>query len=306
MRLEELNALDAAAAARELLRCCGSPRWAEQMADARPFAGAEAMAAAADSAFERLDRADWLEAFAAHPKIGAGGAGAGPGSAKAAAERGVAADWSEQEQARVADAAGATLLRLAGANRDYEARFGYIFIVCATGKSAAEMLRSARAPDGQRPGDRDSHRGGRAAEDYAAAADEARRRETGYQPMITTHVLDIARGEPAEGVTVILELRQASEWTPIGRGTTDGKGRVTTLTDGAARARDLSADVRHRHVPPRARPRGPVLSRSEDHLQRARPGRALSPAAAPQSVRLHAPTVEHDSESGMKPRRCLS
>ena len=50
--------------------------------------------------------------------------------------------------------------------------------------------------------------------------------------MITTHVLDIARGEPAEGITVILELRQASEWTPIGRGTTDGKGRLDTLTEG--------------------------------------------------------------------------
>jgi 5-hydroxyisourate hydrolase len=50
--------------------------------------------------------------------------------------------------------------------------------------------------------------------------------------MITTHVLDIARGEPAGGITVILELRQASEWTPIGRGMTDGKGRVNTLTDG--------------------------------------------------------------------------
>jgi 5-hydroxyisourate hydrolase len=50
--------------------------------------------------------------------------------------------------------------------------------------------------------------------------------------MITTHVLDIARGVPAIGVTVILELRQASEWTPIGRGETDDKGRVTSLTEG--------------------------------------------------------------------------
>lgn len=50
--------------------------------------------------------------------------------------------------------------------------------------------------------------------------------------MITTHVLDTARGCPAVGVTVILELRQASEWTPVGRGTTDAKGRVTTLTQG--------------------------------------------------------------------------
>ena len=50
--------------------------------------------------------------------------------------------------------------------------------------------------------------------------------------MITTHVLDVARGGPAVGVTVILELRQASEWTPVGRGVTDAKGRVTTLTEG--------------------------------------------------------------------------
>ena len=70
--------------------------------------------------------------------------------------------------------------------------------------------------------------------------------------MITTHVLDIARGEPAVGVTVILELRQASEWTPIGRGTTDEKGRVDTLTDGPRRAGHLPADVRHRRLPSRA------------------------------------------------------
>jgi 5-hydroxyisourate hydrolase len=50
--------------------------------------------------------------------------------------------------------------------------------------------------------------------------------------MITTHVLDIVRGEPAQGITVILELRQASGWMPIGRGTTDEKGRVNTLTEG--------------------------------------------------------------------------
>jgi OHCU decarboxylase len=125
MRLEDLNTLDADAAARELLRCCGSSRWAQRMADSRPFASIEAMAAAADAIWEALNPSDWLEAFAAHPKIGAGGAGG---------------SWPEQEQAGVADAADATLLRLADANRHYEARFGYIFIVCATGRSAAGML----------------------------------------------------------------------------------------------------------------------------------------------------------------------
>ena len=143
MRLEDLNALGADAAARGLLRCCGSSRWAQRMAESRPFASIEAMAAAADAIWEALNPSDWLEAFAAHPKIGAGGAGgAGPSprSAKASAERGAGGSWPDQEQAGVADAADATLLRLADANRHYEARFGYIFIVCATGQSAAGML----------------------------------------------------------------------------------------------------------------------------------------------------------------------
>jgi OHCU decarboxylase len=129
MRLDELNGLDAAGAAREFLRCCGSSRWAARMAESRPFADRPAMAGAADRAFEDLGRADWLEAFAAHPKIGAGGAGNAGG-----------AGWSDQEQAGVAGSATATRQRLDQANRDYEARFGYIFIVCATGKTGPEML----------------------------------------------------------------------------------------------------------------------------------------------------------------------
>jgi OHCU decarboxylase len=127
MQLDELNTLEAATAARELLRCCGSSRWAARMAESRPFADAGAMAGAADRAFDDLGAADWLEAFAAHPKIGGGGSRSSDG-------------WSGQEQARVAESANSTRQRLADANRDYEARFGYIFIVCATGRSGAEIL----------------------------------------------------------------------------------------------------------------------------------------------------------------------
>ena len=131
MRLDDLNTLDADAAARELLRCCGSSRWAQRMTASRPFASLETMAVVADTCWGALDPADWLEAFAAHPKIGAGRAGGAGGTS---------GDWTGQEQAGVADAADGILRRLADANHDYEARFGYIFIVCATGKSAAEML----------------------------------------------------------------------------------------------------------------------------------------------------------------------
>src|SRR5438876_9704861 len=73
MRLEDLNALDQESATRELLRCCGSSRWARLMAAARPFRSVGAMALAADAIWSALDRDGWLEAFAAHPKIGTGG-----------------------------------------------------------------------------------------------------------------------------------------------------------------------------------------------------------------------------------------
>jgi OHCU decarboxylase len=102
------------------------------MSAARPFADAAAMATAADRIGSTLEAADWLEAFSAHPTIGAGRAGK-------AGEAG-RAEWSEQEQASVTLAADETLKRLADANHAYETRFGYIFIVCATGKTADEML----------------------------------------------------------------------------------------------------------------------------------------------------------------------
>ena len=135
MRLADLNALDDRAAVGAFLRCCGSSRWARQMSAARPFADATAMVEAADRIGSALEAADWLEAFAAHPRIGAERAGRAGRAGEAGRE-----DWSEQEQASVALAADETLRRLADANRDYEARFGYVFIVCATGKTAAEML----------------------------------------------------------------------------------------------------------------------------------------------------------------------
>jgi OHCU decarboxylase len=129
MTLADLNALDDDAAVGAFLRCCGSSRWARRMAEARPFADADAMAATADATWRALGQPDWLEAFAAHPQIGSNGSGRSDASA-----------WSDEEQAGVAAAAAQTRRRLAEANRDYQARFGYIFIVCATGKTADEML----------------------------------------------------------------------------------------------------------------------------------------------------------------------
>ncbi len=120
------------AAVAAFLRCCGSRRWAVAMGRGRPYGDEPRLLAAAERAFEPLQRADWLEAFAHHPRIGDRGA---------LAERfPTTADWSASEQVGVSGAAEDVLDALLEANRDYEARFGYIFIVCATGKSAAEML----------------------------------------------------------------------------------------------------------------------------------------------------------------------
>lgn len=140
MTIEEMNALDAEAAERLFRRCCGSTRWAREMTAQRPFPNATAVENAADRIWTSLDTRDHVEAFAAHPRIG-GARGAGrPG------ETGVDRDdqdWAAREQAGVNEATGEIRARLAAVNRAYEARFGFIYIVCATGKSAAEMLELA-------------------------------------------------------------------------------------------------------------------------------------------------------------------
>jgi OHCU decarboxylase len=129
--LDTLNAMTREAAVARLLDACGSRRWAAAMAAARPFAGSAALVDAADAAFDGLSEADWLEAFTAHPKIGAEPAS---GHQSAHGER-----WSAGEQARAAGASDVDRRALAAGNAAYAERFGYTFIVCATGRSAAEM-----------------------------------------------------------------------------------------------------------------------------------------------------------------------
>lgn len=124
-----LDGLERGAAVAALRACCGSARWAEGMADGRPFRDVPALLAAGERLWWSLGQADWLEAFTAHPKIGERGAPA-TGHAR----------WSEAEQAGAGDATAQLLGRLAQQNQAYFDRHGFIFIVCASGKSAAEML----------------------------------------------------------------------------------------------------------------------------------------------------------------------
>lgn len=132
MTLDAFNALSAESARGELLRCCGCAVWADAVAAARPFRDKAALRAAADAAWAKTGEAEWREAFAHHPRIG----GKDALREKFAATRA----WAKGEQAGASAADDAVLDALAAGNAAYERKFGHIFIVCATGKSAVQML----------------------------------------------------------------------------------------------------------------------------------------------------------------------
>jgi OHCU decarboxylase len=131
-----LNTLPVEEAAQELLQCCGSSRWAQEMANRRHYQSLEMLIKTANDVWWSLKPDDWLEAFRSHPKIG-----------EKKAAKSVSAqsrEWSGQEQAGVSNAAQETVDSLAALNRSYEQKFGFIFIICATGKTSEEMLAALR------------------------------------------------------------------------------------------------------------------------------------------------------------------
>jgi 2-oxo-4-hydroxy-4-carboxy-5-ureidoimidazoline decarboxylase len=114
-----------------MIACCGSRRWATAMIAMRPMRNLAELSAAADEVWSRMEEADWLEAFACHPRIG------GRRSEHASAQ---SSAWSIQEQSATKEASQRVLAELAAGNALYEKRFGFNYIVCAAGKSAEEML----------------------------------------------------------------------------------------------------------------------------------------------------------------------
>ncbi|MGI8547969.1 MAG: 2-oxo-4-hydroxy-4-carboxy-5-ureidoimidazoline decarboxylase [Gemmatimonadaceae bacterium] len=133
----ELSAMSDDRATELLTECCGASRWVAAMVARRPFESRRAILSEADGAYASLAPSDWLEAFSHHPRIGE------RMSAVAQGERG--STWSVGEQAGIDRARDDVRDELAAANREYEQRFGYIYIVCATGKTADEMVSLARA-----------------------------------------------------------------------------------------------------------------------------------------------------------------
>ncbi|HET9479476.1 MAG TPA: 2-oxo-4-hydroxy-4-carboxy-5-ureidoimidazoline decarboxylase [Pyrinomonadaceae bacterium] len=127
-----LNELTPDEARTELLKCCGAKRWAEAVENQRPYKTVDQLIGRANDVWWSLEQTDWLEAFRSHPKIGENKA-AGAVSAQSQ-------HWSAQEQQGVRHAAQQVIEKLARLNHEYEKKFGFIFIVCATDKSSDEIL----------------------------------------------------------------------------------------------------------------------------------------------------------------------
>jgi 2-oxo-4-hydroxy-4-carboxy-5-ureidoimidazoline decarboxylase len=130
--LQTFNDASETEATRSLSQCCTSQRWISRLVSVRPFDSVSVLSLAANSVWSELEEADYLEAFEGHPKIG---------DVNSLKQKYVdTKQLAAGEQAAVDTASDDEIAALARGNTDYENKFGFIFIVCASGKSAAEML----------------------------------------------------------------------------------------------------------------------------------------------------------------------
>ncbi len=136
MKVAEFNALAGEDAEERMRSCCGSSRWVSRVLSRRPYVSVDALLSTADAAWQESGPTDWEEAFAQHPRIGESRAAA-PVSETARA-------WSAEEQGKLEGGAAGVRTDLANGNREYERRFGRIFIVCASGKGPDEVLENLR------------------------------------------------------------------------------------------------------------------------------------------------------------------
>ena len=130
MLIENFNTLPEQEAADSLYACFANRRWAAEVCSRRPYADAQSFLIAARAALNQLTDDDWVAAFKAHPRIGERG--------------GDAPESSEREQSRAMQSAAVTLAALEAENRQYEERFGYVFLIRAIGRSGEEILAEVR------------------------------------------------------------------------------------------------------------------------------------------------------------------
>lgn len=219
MTIKAFNKLSKTAKAKQLMSCCGSSTWVELMMKQPAFKNEEQLIDVAIEAwYNQCSSADWLESFMQHPKIGD--------------VKGLTKKFAGKEQASVASASAKTIKALAGANKDYELKNGFIFIVCATGKSSTEMLQLLEDRLGNTIGE----------ELHIAMGEQMKITILRLQKLIvggdwsflkqsqlTTHVLDTSIGRPGKGISICLQMPVNGNWQTIAQGITNVDGRIGDL-----------------------------------------------------------------------------
>ncbi|GAB4091498.1 2-oxo-4-hydroxy-4-carboxy-5-ureidoimidazoline decarboxylase [Flaviaesturariibacter terrae] len=226
MTLNELNNLPAAEAAEHLRSCCGAERWVAETMKGFPFGSeAELVQRATAAWYEVCTEDDWREAFTHHPKIG---------DLESLKKKFAASSHlASAEQSGVNSADSGTLEALAAGNAAYEAKCGFIFIVCATGKPADEMLRLLQDRLANRP---DEELRIAAGEQHKITIIRLRKLLDGADwsflkvSQLTTHVLDTSIGRPGKDISIRLQQPVADGgWQTIAQGVTNADGRIPDL-----------------------------------------------------------------------------
>ena len=225
MTITEFNNLSKEEKATQLAACCGAEKWQQEMLKQFPFADEQTLLQNVyDVWYNTCNEANWREAFTHHPKIG---------DLKSLTEKFASTKHlAGGEQDNVNSASVETINDLANANAEYENKFGFIFIVCATGKSAEEMLRLLK--------DRLSN--SIAEEVNISMGEQAkitflRLKKTlndadwsGIKPsQLTTHVLDTSIGKPGKDITIRLKKFEGGLWQTFAQGVTNDDGRIADL-----------------------------------------------------------------------------
>lgn len=219
MDFKSLNTLDKSELEKALFACCGSNKWVNQLIAANSFSSELRLVEnAIDIWYNHCEKSDYLESFTHHPEIG---------DVKSLKEK-----FAGKEQASIAEASDATIQELANMNAAYKSNFGFIFIVCATGKSAAEMLQLMK------------NRIGNSIEEEIAIAMGEQMKITIIRfkklfensdwsflkvSQLTTHILDTTLGKPAKDVSIKLQEMRNNTWFTITQGTTNNDGRIADL-----------------------------------------------------------------------------
>lgn len=219
MNLKDFNNLSKEEAAQLLLSCCGSKHWVEELIFHFPFINEQKLIETATEIwYNKCNEADWKESFTHHPKIG---------DVNSLKEK-----FAGKEQAGISTASDEIINSLAKANSDYENKYGFIFIVCATGKSAQEMLDLLN--------DRLKNS---IEEELNIAMGEQQKisiirlkkllQEADFSCLkvsqITTHVLDTSIGIPGKNICIQLQSFNNNQWKTIAQGRTNSDGRIPDL-----------------------------------------------------------------------------